>query len=104
MLAFIAVSLFDMTVKVFFEDSLKFHLSFYGHKLPVTTLDFSHDCKFLLTGSHDKNVKLWAMEFGDCRRSLFAHNEPIQSVRFTSVVLGMISSQPGEMVSSSIGQ
>lgn len=79
---FLAVSLFDMTVKVFFEDSLKFHLSFYGHKLPVTTLDFSHDSKFLLTGSHDKNVKLWAMEFGDCRRSLFAHNEPIQSVRF----------------------
>jgi U3 small nucleolar RNA-associated protein 12 len=32
---FVAVGLLDCTVKVFYEDSLKFFLSMYGHKLPV---------------------------------------------------------------------
>jgi hypothetical protein len=31
------VALLDCTVKVFFLDSLKFFLSLYGHKLPVST-------------------------------------------------------------------
>ena len=30
---FLAVSLLDSTVKVFFQDSLKFFLSLYGHKV-----------------------------------------------------------------------
>jgi U3 small nucleolar RNA-associated protein 12 len=32
---YLAAGLLDSTVKVFFEDSLKFFLSLYGHKLPV---------------------------------------------------------------------
>ena len=35
---YIAVALLDSTVKVFFEDSLKFSLSLYGHKLPVSCI------------------------------------------------------------------
>jgi hypothetical protein len=31
------VALLDCTVKVFFLDSLKFFLSLYGHKLPVSS-------------------------------------------------------------------
>jgi len=30
---FLAVSLLDSTVKVFYQDSLKFFLSLYGHKV-----------------------------------------------------------------------
>lgn len=30
---FLAVSLLDSTVKIFFQDSLKFFLSLYGHKV-----------------------------------------------------------------------
>lgn len=78
----IAVALLDMTVKVFFDDTLKFYLSLYGHKLPVTTLDISSDSRFLLTGSADKNVKLWGLDFGDCRKSIFAHDEAITRARF----------------------
>lgn len=33
----VAVGLLDNTIKVFFDDSLKFFLSLYGHKLPGTT-------------------------------------------------------------------
>jgi U3 small nucleolar RNA-associated protein 12 len=32
---YIAAGMLDSTVKVFYEDSLKFFLSLYGHKLPV---------------------------------------------------------------------
>ena len=36
---YLAISLLDNTVKVFFLDSMKFYLSLYGHKLPVLSID-----------------------------------------------------------------
>ncbi|KAJ1660147.1 beta transducin [Dispira simplex] len=79
---YLAVSLLDSTVKVFFADSLKFRLSLYGHKLPVLSLDISTDNSLIVTGSADKNVKIWGMDFGDCHRSLFAHQDSVMCVRF----------------------
>eukprot|EP00850_Spirogloea_muscicola_P012762 SM000084S23098 [mRNA] locus=s84:136275:141241:+ [translate_table: standard] len=70
---YVAVALLDFTVKVYFVDSLKFFLSLYGHKLPVLCMDISSDSSLLATGSADKNVKLWGLDFGDCHKSLFAH-------------------------------
>ena len=64
----IAVSLMDSTIKVFFVDSLKFFLSLYGHKLPALTLDISSDSTLIVTGSADKNVKIWGLDFGDCHK------------------------------------
>ena len=37
------MSLRDATVKVFYEDSLKFFLSLYGHRLPALCHDVSSD-------------------------------------------------------------
>ena len=79
---FIAASLLDLTVKVFFEDTLKFYLNLFGHKLPVMAFDFSHDSRLLITASADKNVKVWGLDFGDCRKSVFAHQEAITGVCF----------------------
>lgn len=79
---YLAVSLLDNTVKVFFFDSLKFYLSLYGHKLPVLSIDFSVDSKMLITSSADKNIKIWGVDFGDCHKSIFAHQDSIMSVRF----------------------
>ncbi|CCF54549.1 uncharacterized protein UHO2_01932 [Ustilago hordei] len=78
----LALSLLDNTVKVFFADSLKFFLSLYGHKLPVLSLDISTDSKLCVTVSADKNVKIWGLDFGDCHKSIFAHNESIMGVCF----------------------
>eukprot|EP00301_Raphidiophrys_heterophryoidea_P022295 c6487_g1_i1.p1 GENE.c6487_g1_i1~~c6487_g1_i1.p1 ORF type:complete len:694 (-),score=183.20 c6487_g1_i1:141-2099(-) len=78
----VAVALLDCTVKVFFEDTLKFFLSLYGHKLPVLCLDSSSDGDLLISGSGDKNVKIWGLDFGDCHRSLFAHDGPVTQVKF----------------------
>lgn len=79
---FVAVSLLDSTVKVFFVDTLKFFLNLYGHKFPVLSLDISSDSTLIATGSSDKNIKVWGMDFGDCHKSIFAHEEPITCVKF----------------------
>ncbi|KAG6855098.1 hypothetical protein C0991_006027 [Blastosporella zonata] len=79
---FLAVSLLDSTVKVFYQDSLKFFLSLYGHKLPVLSMDISDDSKLIVTCSADKNVKIWGLDFGDCHKSIFAHDESVMQVAF----------------------
>lgn len=78
----LAISLLDNTVKVFYADTLKFFLSFYGHKLPVLALDISDDSKLCVTCSADKNVKIWGLDFGDCHKSLFAHDDSIMNIAF----------------------
>ncbi|CAG8442083.1 2687_t:CDS:10 [Ambispora gerdemannii] len=80
----IAASLLDATVKVFYQDSLKFFLSLYGHKLPVLSMDISSDNTLLITCSADKNVKIWGLDFGDCHRSIFAHQDSIMFVQFVA--------------------
>lgn len=95
----LALSLLDSTVKLFFQDTLKFFLSLYGHRvsvfrslsstaemwisqLPVLSLDISFDSKLIITCSADKNVKIWGLDFGDCHRSIFAHDDSIMQVAF----------------------
>lgn len=78
----LAVALLDCTVKVFFSDTLKFFISLYGHKLPVTSMDISSDSTLIVTGSADKNIKIWGLDFGDCHKSIFAHDEAVMKVAF----------------------
>ena len=79
---FVAVSLLDSTIKVFFVDTLKFFLSLYGHKLPALSIDISSDSTLVATASADKNVKIWGLDFGDCHKSIFAHDDSITAVQF----------------------
>ncbi|OJD27535.1 hypothetical protein ACJ73_01073 [Blastomyces percursus] len=78
----IAVALLDNTVKVFFVDTLKLFLILYGHKLPVLNMDISYDSKLIVTCSADKNVRLWGLDFGDCHKAFFAHQDSIMVVAF----------------------
>lgn len=78
----LAVALLDNTVKVFFVDSLKLFLNLYGHKLPVLNMDISFDSKMIVTCSADKNVRLWGLDFGDCHKAFFAHQDSILQVAF----------------------
>ncbi|KAL8647075.1 MAG: hypothetical protein Q9226_006589 [Calogaya cf. arnoldii] len=78
----VAFSLLDNTVKVFFVDSLKLFLNLYGHKLPVLNMDISYDSKLIVTCSADKNVRIWGLDFGDCHKALFAHQDSIMQVAF----------------------
>ena len=79
---YIAVSTLDNTVKVFFTDTLKLYLNLYGHKLPVLHIAIANDSKLLATCSADKNIRLWGLDFGDCHRALFAHDDSIMAISF----------------------
>lgn len=78
----LAVATLDNTVKVFFADSLKLFLNLYGHKLPVLNMSISSDSKLIATCSADKNIRLWGLDFGDCHKAFFAHNDSIMQVAF----------------------
>jgi U3 small nucleolar RNA-associated protein 12 len=78
----LAVATLDNTVKVFFVDSLKLFLTLYGHKLPVLNLSISADSKLISTCSADKNVRIWGLDFGDCHRAFFAHQDSVMAVGF----------------------
>lgn len=45
-------------------------------------MDISSDSTLIVTGSADRNVKLWGMDFGDCHKSIFAHDDSITGVQF----------------------
>ncbi|KAK5172170.1 beta transducin [Saxophila tyrrhenica] len=78
----LALSTLDNTVKIFFVDSLKLFLTLYGHKLPVLNLSISSDSKLITTCSADKNVRIWGLDFGDCHKAFFAHNDSVMAVSF----------------------
>jgi U3 small nucleolar RNA-associated protein 12 len=78
----IFVSTLDCTIKLFFEDSLKLFLSLYGHKLPALAVDSSDDDVLLVSGSADKTIKLWGLDFGDTHKTLHGHGDSVTDVRF----------------------
>ena len=45
-------------------------------------MDISGDSKLIVTCSADKNVKIWGLDFGDCHRSIFAHDDSVMQVAF----------------------
>lgn len=61
---------------------LQFFISLYGHKLPVLCMDISSDSTLIATGSADRNIKIWGLDFGDCHRSLFAHDDSVTGLQF----------------------
>lgn len=45
-------------------------------------MDISDDSRLLVTCSADKNIKIWGLDFGDCHKSIFGHDESIVQVMF----------------------
>lgn len=78
----IAANLLNNQIYIQYGDTGKNALKLYGHKLPVSSIDISSDGSILLSGSADKDIRVWDMEFGHCQKSIFAHSEPVTSVRF----------------------
>jgi U3 small nucleolar RNA-associated protein 12 len=81
---YLIYSMLDNSIKIFYEDTNKIFLTLYGHKLPVLSIDVSSDGALLVSGSSDKNVKLWGMDFGDCHKSFFAHQDSVTTVKFVN--------------------
>jgi U3 small nucleolar RNA-associated protein 12 len=79
---FLAACLLDCTVRIYHADTMTFFLSLYGHRLPVLCCSMSSDETVIVTGSADKNVKIWGLDFGDCQKSMFAHGDSVMAVQF----------------------
>lgn len=62
-------------------DPIRFN-HFFVSQLPVLSMDISSDSKLIVTCSADKNVKIWGLDFGDCHKSIFAHDESVMQVAF----------------------
>ena len=54
----------------------------YGHKLPATCFSVSSDSVLLASGSTDKNLKIWGLNFGDCHKSIIAHTQGLTDILF----------------------
>ncbi|XVE96575.1 hypothetical protein REPUB_Repub02eG0234700 [Reevesia pubescens] len=79
-------------------DSLKFFLSLYDHKLPVLCMDISSYGELIVTGSADKNLRIWGLDFGDCHKSIFAHSDSVMAVHFVRNTHYMFSAGKDRLV------
>lgn len=78
----LCAALMDCTVRCVDLKTNREKLSLYGHKLPVVGMDISSDGTILVTAATDKTVKVWGLEFGDCRRSFWCGQSVPRCVRF----------------------
>jgi len=78
----VAIALLDASIRILFNDSLTLFLTLFGHQLPVLSLSASSDGELLVSGSADKTIKIWGLDFGDCHRSLHGHSESVMCVAF----------------------
>ena len=40
----------------------------------------------IITGSSDKNIKIWGLDFGDCHKSIFAHDDRFVLTSTNSII------------------
>lgn len=78
----LCAALLDCTVRCVDLRSNKEKLSLYGHKLPIIGMDISTDGRLLVTSSGDRTVKVWGLQFGDCRRSFNCGESPVRCIVF----------------------
>jgi len=62
------------------KPEIKFQM---GHTVPVTSVSFSPDGKYIVSGSCDRTVKLWSIESGKEVRSFTGHTDYVTSVSFS---------------------
>ena len=72
-----AFSLLDNSIRVNYSSSDDLFLNLYSHKLPVLCITISSDNQILCSGSADKNLKIWGLDFGNLHKSIFAHGSSI---------------------------
>ncbi|PHH60096.1 hypothetical protein CDD81_2140 [Ophiocordyceps australis] len=56
---------FDRNVKVFSANDWTLVQTLSGHTAPVTSVDYTRDGKCIVSGSHDRTIKLWGRNDGE---------------------------------------
>lgn len=54
-----------------------------GHAMPIRSIAFSDDCKYLITGSDDYHVKIYEVKTGELMSTLSGHGSWVLSVAFS---------------------
>ncbi|CAG9971364.1 unnamed protein product [Clonostachys byssicola] len=62
---FFVSSGFDKNVKIFSADDWTLVQTLSGHTGPVSSVDYSRDGKWIISGGHDRTVKLWGRNDGE---------------------------------------
>ncbi len=62
---FFVSSGFDQKVKIFSADDWSLVQTLHGHTGPVASVDISRDGRWIVSGGHDKTVKLWSRPDGE---------------------------------------
>ncbi|MCO6500577.1 MAG: caspase family protein [Vicingus serpentipes] len=84
MIRLLAIFLFFVPVLSVFgqQETLKVIVQ-GGHYAPVTSIDYSKDGNFIVTGSQDKTIKLWEASSGREIRTFNGHTQPLTNVAFS---------------------
>ena len=77
-----AVNLQNSQIHIQYSDTNKNCLKLYGHKMPINSFDISSDDSLLVSGSVDKDIRFWDLDFGHSIKTIFAHSEPVTAVKF----------------------
>lgn len=96
---FLVIALDDNTARIHFLDTYRYHLTLFGHNLPIYDMSISADSTLLATASGDKTVKIWGLDFGDLHRSLRHHTGPITSVSFVGKTHYVVASSTDGTIS-----
>ncbi|KAM0680620.1 hypothetical protein GINT2_001308 [Glugoides intestinalis] len=68
--SFFFCSCLDNKIYQFVFKTLELRITLYGHSLPVRHFSVSSDEKLLISCGADKLVKLWGLDFGECRKTI----------------------------------
>ena len=95
---FYTMALLDNSIRSKYSDSNKLHMNFYGHKMPVLSIDISSDDVLMASASADKYIRIWGMDFGDCHKALLAHKGAVTQIKFIRDTHYMITTSRDGMV------
>ncbi len=91
----IATASSDRTIRLWSVATRQLYRTLAGHTGPVTSIAFSADGRWLLSGSSDKTALLFDTSSGQISRALVGHTDIIGGVAFKSDGLLVTASYDG---------
>ncbi|EUD69446.1 hypothetical protein C922_00309 [Plasmodium inui San Antonio 1] len=88
---YICVGYLNNLIEVLYSDTLKLHLTLYGHSLPITCMDISKDNTVLASSSADKFLFLWNIEYGSIMKRMHTNCDVVTKVHFFNKSNNLIS-------------
>ncbi|ORD97459.1 WDR3 [Hepatospora eriocheir] len=75
-----AFSCMDSKIYVYSYPNLDLKFTLYGHSLPIRSFKFSPDGTLLTSCGADKLIKVWGMDFGECRKTFIGDSLNVEYV------------------------